>query len=123
MNRIVLDTNVLWSVDALNTLMGMPLEVVVPSIVLAERVRQIRARGQDVGIFLERIRLLDWTIEALGREQALRYSTEITQDDKWRALARDAFIAGHVRQGDVLWTSNVKDFVAIGVPERQIQRV
>ncbi|MBW3582513.1 MAG: PIN domain-containing protein [Euryarchaeota archaeon] len=123
MNRIVLDTNVLWNPEAMSALLARPLEVVLPSIVLAERVRQIRARDQDVDLFLDRVRMLGWKVEPLGREEALRYTGALIEQDVWNAHSRDAFIAGHVRPGDSLWTANVKDFVRIGVPAEQIQRV
>ncbi|MFP5379813.1 MAG: hypothetical protein ACLGHP_08725, partial [Vicinamibacteria bacterium] len=43
-------------------------------------------------------------------------------DDRlWTRHARDALIAAHLREGDELWTTNPRDFEALGVPAARIR--
>lgn len=121
--RIILDTNVLWNKAAMEKLQETAAPVVVPAVVVAERARQYAKRGWPVSRLLDQLAANQFTSEALTPEMALRFAPGLVADDAWRRLARDALIAGHVQAGDVLWTSDVKDFLEIGVPMDRLQAV
>lgn len=121
--KIVLDTNVFWNPKALQELSNRTEDVVVPAVVVAERARQLRRdRDRDAKAFVRQLEDMDFIIEPMGPSEAIRY-TEHLADKAWKKHARDALIAGHVGPTDELWTSNVKDFVEVGVPESQIRKV
>ncbi len=118
--RIVLDTNVFFHPPALDQIGGIPHDAVVPAVAYAERVRQLARRGVTVEEFDAYLRGNDLVVEPLGPEEASRHPPRIHDDAVWARVARDALIAGHVRDGDVLWTANVRDFLDVGVPEAQV---
>ena len=118
--RIVLDTGVFYRREALEALAHVQEDVVVPVVALAERLRQLRRDGGDVDAFRRTLRRARFEVEALDETAALRYAIGLDVDAEWRRLSHDAFIAGHLREDDVLWTTNPKDFQAMGVPAAQI---
>jgi predicted nucleic acid-binding protein len=118
--RVVLDTGVFFLPRALERLAALPHDVVVPAVVFTERARQLVKRGIDVDEFREILQANALQTEAYGVEQACRFAPEIHDDGDWRRLARDAMIAGHVGEADVLWTTNPADFREIGLPEDRI---
>ena len=118
--RIVVDTGVFFRPDALRALAQAPHPVVVPAVAFAERARQLRKKGVGPGDLLELLDRLDFQVEPFGPEEALRYAPGLADDGRWRALARDAMIAGHLRPSDVLWTTDPKDFLDLGVPSAQV---
>lgn len=118
--RIVLDTGVLWRPDALRRLAQLPNDVIVPAIVYTERARQILRDGRSIEELDSALQANEFTVEAYSAEQATRYAVQIQDDNDWIRLARDAMIAGHVRDADLLWTTNPDDFEELGVPDEQI---
>lgn len=61
-----------------------------------------------------------YILEPFGREEAVRILSLQASDQGWRSYARDALIAGHVRAGDHLWTTNARHFERLGVDARQL---
>lgn len=118
--RIILDTGALFYPRALQAI-DPSVPVVVPAVVFLERSRQLAREGRMVPAEYRRL-LRDsvWLVEPFGEEEALRTPGTRLDDAQWRRLARDAMIAGHVRPGDRLWTSNPRDFATLGVPTEQI---
>lgn len=121
--RIILNTGVFFHPEALAMLKWYAAPVVVPAVVYAERCRQIKRGGGDVDRFARLLESFGATIEPLDAEAASRYTLEMTDDERWARLARDALIAGHVRPGDRLFTTNMRDFVEVGVPVKQIVEI
>ncbi|GEM_PF-1066757 len=122
--RIVLDTSALFYPRALASLRSdhPGAEPVIPTVVLLERARQLSRAGLDgageMRAFVERGGL---TLEAFGPEQALRSHQRAPRDDRlWARAGRDAIIAGHVAEGDVLWTANARDFLDLGLAREQV---
>lgn len=118
--RIVVDTNVLWNLEAVARLAEQPADLVVPAVVYAERLRQFakqRVPRQRLDDHLARNRC---HVEPFGTDEAARFVPRLTDDKAWRRLDRDAMIAGHVGPADVVWTSNPKDFLAVGLREDQV---
>lgn len=118
--RIILDTGVFFRPDAIMRLAEAAQDIIVPAVVLAERMRQIERDGFQSMAFRRLLDRCHFVVEPLGEAEALRYTTRIHDDDRWNRLARDAMIAGHVGDADVLWTTNPRDFIEAGVPENQI---
>lgn len=121
--RIVLDTGVFYRREALEALATSQEDVIVPVVALAERLRQLRRDEGDVTAFRRMLARAHFQVEALDEPAATRYALALDVDAEWRRLSHDAFIAGHVREEDQLWTTNPQDFEAIGVPPSQIVRV
>lgn len=121
--RIVLDTGVLWRPAAIRDLATSPHEIVLPAVAFAERLRQLAGQGRPPGPFEALIARMGITVEPFGKTEARRFVPRLTDDDRWRRLARDAMIAGHVGPDDVLWTTNPKDFHALGVPGEHLVEV
>lgn len=120
--RIIVDTDVLWKPRVLQQLADQPADVVVPAIVFTERARQYRKRGWSPDALSLHLRAAQMVVEDFRPEHGLRYAARLVKDGQWKRLARDAMIAGHLEQDDILWTGNAKDFLALGVPEEQIHR-
>lgn len=120
---IVLDTGVLWRPPVLRRAAARDDEIILPAVVFAERARQLVQRGVEPGEFLAWLRRSEFVVESFGIAQALRRAVRVTDDRLWKRASRDALVAGHVGEGDELWTTNPSDFIAIGVPERQIVAV
>jgi hypothetical protein len=118
--RIILDTGVFFRPEALRRLSGMPHLVVVPAVAFAERARQLAKRGVGPDAFLDVLDRLGFHVEPFGPEEALRFAPGLADDGRWRALARDAMIAGHLRPADLLWTTDPKDFLELGVPKDRL---
>lgn len=121
--RIVVDTGVLYRPAALDALADSPLDIVLPVVALAERLRQVKRDGYDVAAFRRTLARAQIEVEALDEEAATRYALDLATDAEWRKLSHDAFIAGHVRGDDELWTTNPADFEALGVPRDRIVAV
>ncbi len=120
MVRLVLDTGVFFRRTALQELLGVSVPVIVPATVYMERGRQLIARGVPRKRWDQVIEYYGFEVEPFGRQEAARYAVKIHDDKEWYRLYRDAMIAGHVGPGDVLWTTNPKDFVAVGLDPEQI---
>lgn len=118
--RIVVDTGVLGKADVLRIMVELPYEIVVPSVVVAERARQLARDGRRPAELLEALAANDMIVEALDLDRSLRYAPKIHDDERWAHLARDALIAGHVDEESILWTTDVEDFLEVGVPEDRI---
>ena len=114
--RVILDTGVFYRPESLKALTGQT--PIVPAVVYLERLRQLRRDGRSEDEFNDVLAGLRMVVEPFGREQAARVPK--LSDADWRRLARDAMIAGHLKEGDMLWTTNPKDFLALGIPARQI---
>ncbi|MHB8603791.1 MAG: type II toxin-antitoxin system VapC family toxin [Thermoplasmatota archaeon] len=118
---IIVDTGVFWSPEAMERLRRRR-DVLVPSIVFVERARQLEEKDEMTAErFALRLRQLRWRVAPYTHEEAMRtLRLAPLEQGRWRRMARDALIAGHVGQHDVLWTFNGKDFRVLGLPERQI---
>lgn len=121
--RIVLDTGVFYHPDALRRAARAEAELVVPAVVFMERARQLQRSGGDVRAFALRLVEDGYVVEPFRPSHALRYAVPLVDDRLWRKHFRDAMIAGHVGPGDELWTTNRRDFEAIGVPHDQLRPV
>lgn len=121
--RVILDTGVFFKPLALRRLADLPHPVVVPAVAFAERARQLAKRGVSADDFLSLLDRLDFSVEPFGPEEALRYAPRLGDDGEWRRLARDAMIAGHLRDQDVLWTTDPSDFLRLGVPADRVVAV
>ena len=91
-------------------------------IVFVECARQLEAQGaMTTARFAERLKALRWRVAPYAQAEAVRTLRLAPLDGpRWKRLARDALIAGHVGDHDQLWTFNGKDFRALGVPGRQV---
>lgn len=121
--RVVLDMSAFYARDAFRQLAALPNPIVLPVVAFAERVRQLERDGRDTPLFLQRLAEFRIEVEPLGAEAATRYTRDLHEDDRWKRLARDALIAGHVGNDDVLWTMNPKDFLAVGLPASRIHAI
>lgn len=119
--RAVLDTGVFYRRELLEGFLASEIEVVVPAVAYAERVRQLRRDGRDVEEFDRALARGNFVVEPFGGEEALRIPA--LRDREWGEHARDAMIAAHVREGDLLWTTNPRDFLAIGLKPSQVRGV
>lgn len=122
--RAILDTGVFYHPAALRTLHSLGIDAVVPAVAFTERVRQLERDGTGTADrFLESLDKLGFRVEPYGVPQSRRYAVHIKDDAKWRRLARDAMIAGHLEDGDVLWTANPDDFRELGVAKDRLHVV
>ncbi|MGB0652248.1 MAG: type II toxin-antitoxin system VapC family toxin [Thermoplasmatota archaeon] len=120
--RIILDTGVFFRKQALLNAEARHEPLIVPAIVFAERLRQVAARGISAQRLAREIERFGGHIEPFGPTQAARFVPGLADLPRrqWQRLARDAMIAGHLRDGDELWTTNVGDFEEIGVEKGRI---
>jgi hypothetical protein len=119
--RIVLDTTVFFQRRAIDALPDDVRPKIVPAVAFAERARQLaRDRSFDAGHVRQLFEDEGWEIEPFGPDEAARVAARTTDDRVWDRHARDALIAGHVREMDELWTYNAKDFLAVGLDARHI---
>ncbi len=119
MERIVLDTSILWD-PAVTRRAGLGQgSAILPSIALTERARQVIAAGRDVAELWAVLRANKIVVEDFGIEHGMRRAAKLPQS-VWDRHARDALIAGHVGPDDVLWTKNPKDFLKVGLAKEQI---
>lgn len=118
--RIVLDTGAFFRPEAIRQAQGRFEDVVVPAIAYAERLRQVEAHGPGPARAFRAA--MAHLVEPFGAAEAERFVPGFADLPRrqWIHLARDAMIAGHVRAGDELWTTDPDDFAAVGVPGRQI---
>lgn len=117
--RIVLDTGAFFHPVALRKLKTTPVRGVVPAVVFAERCRQLQRDGRSIERFARDLDEMDFEVEPFGKAEGLRCAAKVVDDRLWARLSRDALVAGHVRDDDVLWTTNPRDFLALGLdPER-----
>lgn len=120
---IVLDTSALFHRDAIQALRVRTEPAVLPAVAFTERARQLERDGAATSAeFLEHLHTLGISVEAYSVGSSA-LATRIADDRMWARLARDALIAGHVHEGDELWTANVRDFVAVGLPRERIRDV
>lgn len=117
--RVILDTGVFFHPEALGMMEYFLADIVVPAIVFTERARQIARDGGDVARFERLLADIGATIEPFSHNEGKQHATSIS-NEHWARLARDAMIAGHVRAGDCLFTTNPRDFLDLGVPQEQI---
>lgn len=119
--RVVLDTGAFYRRGTLGAFRGTDTEVVVPGVAFAERLRQLARDGRDIHHFLATLEEASFFVEAFGETEALRMVP--LDDATWALDARDAMIAAHVREGDVLWTTNPRDFLALGLKQAQVRGI
>lgn len=118
--RIIIDTGVLFYPRALRELAEFPDDIILPAVAYAERVRQLCAKGHSADEFDLWLQRNSIDVEAFDRVHARRVVPRLTSENAWIRLARDAMIAGHVGSDDVLWTTNPKDFLAMGLSRSQV---
>lgn len=122
MARTILDTGVLWNPEAMDRARRMDGVVVLPAVAFTERARQIAQAGRTVDELWRLVRSAGLLVESFRIEHGLMLAARL-DDVTWRRHARDALIAGHVGPGDVLWTTNPRDFAAVGLPSEQVLAV
>jgi predicted nucleic acid-binding protein len=121
--RIVLDTSALFYPKAIEAARASsPAALVLPTVVLLERARQLTRAGLDgpaeMAAFVESGGV---ELEAFGGLEAVRSARLAPVDPlRWARLSRDVMIAGHLGAGDVLWTANPRDFRELGIPAAQL---
>ena len=120
--RIVIDTGVLWYPETLMGLSEMTSDIVLPMVAYSERVRQLVNQGQEKRELDIRLAAVGIELEVFDASEAVRYASKVT-DESWERLARDSFIAGHIREDDIFWTTNPNDFLELGVPPHQVVAV
>lgn len=98
---------------------GTTVDLVLPSVAYAERVRQLARDGKDVARFDRFLDELEIAVEPFDRAET-GVAKLVTDDARWARRKLDALIAGHVREGDILWTTDVADFLALDVPPDQV---
>lgn len=118
--RAILDTSALFRPAALADLARQAADMVLPAVAYAERLRQVSLRGQRKQEFDAFLVEMGVRIEPFGPDEAARFVPGLVDGPTWERLARDAMIAGHLGPGDLLWTTNPKDFLVLGVPKDQI---
>lgn len=120
--RVVLDTSALYYPRALALLREHPGRIVLPMVVLVERARQLRRVGRDG--WSDMVLLAEasgWHVEPFDLAEARRTVASAPLDARaWARINRDAMIAGHVGNEDVLWTANPRDFTALGLHASQL---
>lgn len=114
--RIIIDTGVLFRPAALEKLAGC--DAVVPAVVYLERVRQLRRDGRDIGELDYLLAEMGLSVEPLTRTEGARVVG--LDNRRWHRLARDAMVACHVREDDILWTTNPADFLELGLTQDQV---
>lgn len=103
--KFVLDTSALWHAplwEALATASGRGLiedgrlQVILPAVAYAERLRQMRRYGQDVDLWKRSLDALGVEREGFQEMEAERIGASAWTEVEWRRHARDALIAAHV---------------------------
>lgn len=82
------------------------LQVVLPAVAYAERVRQLRKAGAPAGSYRPSLALMGIEVEPLTEAEAARVPHGALDDHAWRAHARDFLIAAHVHGDRVAVTSD-----------------
>lgn len=118
--RILIDTGVLWLPDAMKKLSARDEDLVLPAFAYAERVRQLERTGRALAMFDDALDAARIVVEPFGRKQGHHLSRRAGDEAVWKRLAGDAMIASHLESGDVIWTTNPKDFRELGIPDEQI---
>ena len=116
--RLILDTGVLFHPAALRAIAQYSEPIILPAIAYAERIRQLRAAGRSTADFDALLVSSKIVVEAFDRESARRVPA--LGQDLWNRASRDALIATHVHDEDLLWTTNPRDFRSVGVPEERL---
>lgn len=117
---MVLDTSALFYPAALRALDPVR-PVVVPSVVFLERARQLARQGRSTPPeYLALLRDGGWVVEPFGPAEAVRSPAHGLDEHRWRRLARNAMIAGHLLAGAEVWTANPRDFLELGVPAARV---
>lgn len=118
--REILDTSIFFRPESIQRLKRSGRQVIVPAVAFTERARQLKKAGIPPERFLAYLAENEFEVESYGFAEAVARAVNVVDDDRWARLARDAMIAGHVRPGDRLWTTNPRDFIALGVHADQI---
>lgn len=121
--RIVIDTGVLWVPRALSILGQLADDIVLPAVAYAERARQYREVGRSLDRLDALLRRHRVIVEPMDAGHALAASEWTSDRGLWQKHGRDALIAGHIGLHDVLWTTNPRDFIALGFPEDKIEAI
>lgn len=119
--RIILDTNTLFRPRLLAQARDSGRPVVLPAVALAERIRQLERDGRHIERFKAMVQAAGIVIEPFDLDEAERVPEGARDDRLWLRHARDALIAAHLRPGDELWTTNPRDFEALGVPKSRLR--
>lgn len=119
--RIVLDTGVLFRPEALRAARSDGRRVVLPAIAYAERHRQLARDGMDTARFEAALAHAGIHVEPFAAPQARALPRAARDDAVWRRHARDALVAAHLEPRDELWTTNRRDFEALGVPRARLR--
>ncbi|MCA1819671.1 MAG: hypothetical protein ABR562_04720 [Thermoplasmatota archaeon] len=122
MQRIIVDTSVLWDMDALARLEPLGRKAILPAVAFTERARQLHRVGRPVGELWDIVAWAGLEVEPFMPQHGLRIAARL-DDLAWRRHARDAFIAGHAEDEDVLWTKTPRDFLAMGLRKEQVLAV
>lgn len=118
--RIVLDTCAFFNRGIWDRLAERDEDIILPAVAYAERARRLNVGGGNLRSFEILLDAFQIEVEPFSRGEASRYAIHVEDRTWWRGNARDAFIAGHVRPGDELWTANAKDFEILGLPTGSI---
>lgn len=119
---IVLDTGVFFRPQLIRALPAGEL-MVVPAIVLAERGSQLSLLGRPFHELRRFVAEAGLFVEDFGVEHAAALADRAPADPLWDRHARDVMIAAHVREDDVIWTTNPRDFLALGLRPEQVRGV
>lgn len=113
--KLVLDTNALWHRPLTNVLaraheQGLQdvgdVEVLVPAIVYAERMRQLQGDEPRVALFNRLLSDVAARVEPFTVDEAERLGDRAPSDRLWRGHARDLLIATHVHGERVVITDD-----------------
>jgi predicted nucleic acid-binding protein len=119
--RIVLDTGVLFQPRTLVAARATGRPVVLPAVALAERLRHFARDRRPTPGFVGDLDQAGILVEPFGVDEASHLPPSANDDRLWARHSRDALIAAHLREGDELWTTNPRDFEALGVPAARIR--
>lgn len=119
--RIILDTGVLSRPDAIRDLAEQEHHLILPSLALAEHARFIDRAGHSLRDLLITLRMFEVEIEPLDVEQVHRLPRGAHEDHLWEAAGREALIASHLQDHDIVWTTNPDDFLALGLRPGQVR--
>lgn len=114
--KLVLDTNALWhpplwraldEAHASGLIADGQLDVVVPTLVYAERMRQLRRDGHDLERWKHDLWKTGARLEPFGAEHAENLDESAVSETTWRKHSRDLLVAAHVRGDQTAVTDDV----------------
>jgi hypothetical protein len=117
--RIVIDIGVFFRREIWLELAEFDDDIVLPAVAFTERARQLSRQGINPRDFQIMLHMFDIEIEPFRAQEGLLRAVT-ADDDWWKLNARDALIGGHVGPSDMLWTTNPKDFIKLGINPNQI---